>query len=88
MTVMAGAYYDPLVRDAYTALMRKMVGNRSMKKLSREMGRAPNYLYSTIRDGRVPSVITFARIANACGCKLLLVCEDGEIFSLKGEMGR
>lgn len=61
-----------------TRALRMMVKNSGLTaiEISRRIGRTDNYLSSLLNRGSVPSVETFASIAEACGCRLCLVMPE------------
>ncbi len=68
-----------------TEALRLMVRNagKSAIAISKEIGRKPNYVASLMNRGSVPSVETFASIAEACGARLVLELPD-ETVELDG----
>lgn len=64
--------------DARTA-MRWMMGASGVgpSELSRRLGHSRSYITASIAQGSVPRLDTFARIARACGYRLVLETEDG-----------
>lgn len=69
---------------APTAL-REMVMrcDKTAIQISTDIGRKPNYVSSLLNRGSVPTVETFASIANACGARLYLEMPD-ETIQLDG----
>ena len=68
-----------------TRALRAMVKGSGLTatEISHRIGRTGNYLSSLLSRGSVPSVETFASIAQACGCKLCLITPD-ETIQLDG----
>lgn len=64
--------------DAMTA-MRWMMGASGVgpSELSRRLGHSMSYVTASIAQGSTPRLDTFARMARACGCRLVLETEDG-----------
>lgn len=46
-------------------------------ELSRRLGRSMSYITASIAQGGTPRLDTFARMAHACGCRLVLETRDG-----------
>lgn len=61
------------------AAMRWMMGASGVgpSELSRRLGHSRSYITASIAQGSIPRLDTFARIAPACGCRLVLETEDG-----------
>lgn len=61
-----------------TKVLKEIVKNsgKSAVQISREIGRKDNYVSSLLSSGSVPSVETFASIAQACGAQLCVVYPD------------
>lgn len=59
--------YSPVIRDMVAR------SGKSLRKVSRDMGRADNYLSVMLRNDSVPSASLLAEIASACGLSLALV---------------
>ena len=61
-----------------TLVLKEMVrkSGKTAIQISREIGRKDNYVSSLIHSGSVPSVETFASIAQACGAQLCVVYPD------------
>lgn len=59
----------------YSSVIRDMVARsgKSLRRVSRDMGRADNYLSVMLRNDSVPSASLLAEIASACGLSLALV---------------
>lgn len=64
--------------DARTA-MRWMMGASGVgpSDLSRRLGHSRSYITASIAQGGTPRLDTFARIARACGYRLVLETRDG-----------
>lgn len=45
--------------------------------LSRRLGHSRSYITASIAQGSTPRLDAFARMARACGCRLVLETEDG-----------
>lgn len=59
--------------------MRWMMGASGVgpSDLSRRLGHSRSYITASIAQGSTPRLDTFARIAHACGCRLVLETMDG-----------
>lgn len=64
--------------DAKTAIDGMMEASGvGPSELSRRLGHSRSYITASIAQGSVPRLDTFARIAHACGYRLVLETEDG-----------
>lgn len=58
--------------------------------LSRRLGHSRSYITASIAQGSIPRLDAFARMARACGCRLVLETEDGsrgvELYD-RGDVG-
>ena len=58
--------------------------------LSRRLGHSRSYITASIAQGSIPRLDAFARIARACGYRLVLETEDGsrgvELYD-RGDVG-
>ena len=68
-----------------TEALRMMVkkSDKTSVRISADIGRKHNYVASLLCRGSVPSVETFASIAEACGARLVLELPD-ETIQLDG----
>lgn len=57
-------------RDAIERMCE--LGEKSQRTVSKEIGRNPTFLGTTLSKGSIPRVDTMAAIAKACGFELLL----------------
>ena len=48
------------------------LGGKSQRTVSKEIGRAPTFLSSSLTKGSIPRVDTMAAIARTCGFELVL----------------
>lgn len=65
--------------DSITAIYKMMDScGTTPYKLSRDMGRAKQYMDSLIRRGTTPRVDTMSEIALACGYRIVLEPSDPE----------
>lgn len=57
-------------RDAIERMCE--LGGKSQRTVSKEIGRNPTFLGTTLSKGSVPRVDTMAKVAEACGFELVL----------------
>ena len=66
---------DP--RDVLRAMVEQ--SGKSQRLISVEIGRHPTYVTSLLHGGSCPQVDTFASIAKACGCEVLVRFPEHEV---------
>lgn len=64
--------------DATTAIRRMVISSgKTPSELASSIGKGRTYVYTVLNQESVPRLDTFARLARACGCRLVLETEDG-----------
>ena len=63
------------------AVLREMLAksNKSQRLISVEIGRHPTYVASLVHGGSYPQIDTFASIAKACGCEVIIRFPEEEV---------
>ena len=66
--------------DARLVLKQMLaVSGKSQRLISVEIGRHPTYVTSLVHGGSYPQIDTFASIARACGCEVIIRFPNEEI---------
>lgn len=64
--------------DAKTAIDGMVrASGKTPAEIAEAIGRSRTYVYTLMNQGSVPRLDTFARLAHACGYRLVLETEDG-----------
>lgn len=78
--------------DAKTAIQWMVISSgKTPSELASSIGKGRTYVYTVLNQESVPRLDTFARLARACGYRLVLETEDGsrgvELYSEVDEKG-